>query len=129
GDSYQDIVARYFFPSDLGLVGITYKYGVIGVMLYLYMHCRIWVRLWSANLAAREATGRIDPLIWAMLMFMTAQTFNLALNPGLAYAQGITLGSLALALAGLRLVPANTPAPALAPPRNQYILEASLTQP
>jgi hypothetical protein len=25
-------------------------------------------------------------------MFMTAQTFNLALNPGLAYAQGITLG-------------------------------------
>ena len=121
GQSYQDIVAKYFFPSDLGLVGVTYKYGIVGVCLYLFMHGRIWLRLWSANMFQREANGQINPLLWALLMFMTAQSFNLALNPGLAYAQGITLGSLALALASLHL-----PAPTLfAPTSNHPILEAS----
>ena len=111
GQSYQDIVAKYFFPSDIGLVGVTYKYGIIGVCLYLYMHCKIWFRLWKSNIAIRETDGRINPLIWGMLIFITAQTFNLMLNPGLAYAQGITAGSLALSLASLHLVRCHGPRP------------------
>ncbi len=105
GQSYQDIVAPYFYPSDLGLVGTLYKYGVAGILLYLTMHARIWVALWRANLQVKAVSGRHDALLWALLMFMTAQTFNLMLNPGLAYAQGITLGSLAFALARLHTSP------------------------
>jgi hypothetical protein len=120
GDSYQDIVAKYFFPSDLGLVGVTYKYGFVGLVLYLFMHGKIWLRLWQANQRAREQDGRVDPLLWGFLLFMTAQTFNLALNPGLAYAQGITLGSLALSLASLRLVP--KPYAGVAPEKDHSIL-------
>ena len=101
GDSYQDLVAPYFFPSDLGLVGVAYKYGLLGTALYLFMHAKIWLSLWRANIAARQQSGSVEPLIWGLLIFMSAQTFNLVLNPGLAYAQGITLGSLALALAAL----------------------------
>jgi hypothetical protein len=107
GQSYQDIVAPYFYPSDLGLVGTCYKYGLVGIALYLGMHGKIWVNLWRANLAHRARTGRLEPLLWALLIFMTAQTFNLMLNPALAYAQGITLGSLALALARLSLTDSN----------------------
>lgn len=105
GDSYQDLVAKYFFPSDLGLVGTFYKYGLIGTILYLTMHVKIWRRLWQANIAYRSNYGRHNPLLWGFLIFMTAQSFNLALNPGLAYAQGITLGALALALASLHTLP------------------------
>lgn len=101
GRSYQDIVARYFFPSDLGIVGVAYKYGLVGTMIYLFMHTKIWLNLWRANLLSRACGNRLDPLVWAFLMFMTAQTFNLMLNPGLAYAQGITAGTLAMALARL----------------------------
>lgn len=125
GQSYQDIVAPWFYPSDLGLVGVTYKYGVVGVLLYLFMHFKILLALWSANIAHRERMGRIDPLLWALLMFMTAQSFNLALNPGLAYAQGITLGSLALALASLETFRHRAASPAtLAPAANHRILGA-----
>ncbi len=99
GQSYQDIVAPYFFPSDIGLVGTAFKYGIVGLVLYLCMHAKIWFALWQANIIHRERAGRHDPLLWALLMFMTAQTFNLMLNPGLAYAQGITVGTLAFALA------------------------------
>lgn len=126
GDSYQDIVAPYFFPSDLGLVGVTYKYGIAGVLLYLFMHGRIWLRLWQANIAVRETTGAGSPLLWGFLVFMTAQTFNLALNPGLAYAQGITAGTLAMALACLAITDTRTrrAAPGLAPRGNHTILGA-----
>ena len=132
GQSYQDIVARYFFPSDLGLVGVTYKYGILGVLLYLFMHGKIWRRLWAANLYWREYSGRIDPLLWGMLLFMTAQTFNLALNPGLAYAQGITAGSLALALASLHLPTSpreSRSGPGLARIASRSILLASTSNP
>lgn len=111
GQSYQDIVARYFYPSDLGIVGVAYKYGVVGAALYLFMHGKIWLNLWRANMVVRESQGRPDPLLWAFLIFMTAQTFNLMLNPGLAYAQGITAGTLALALARLTRFETNAPVP------------------
>jgi len=105
GQSYQDIVSPIFYPSDLGLVGTAYKYGLLGLVTYLFMHGKIWLTLWRSNLEYRARHAQHDPLLWALLMFMTAQTFNLLLNPGLAYAQGITLGSIALALAALHLQP------------------------
>lgn len=104
GESYQDIIAPYFFPSDIGIVGTAFKYGIVGLALYLWMHAKIWTSLWRANITACDRYGRHDPLLWALLIFMTAQTFNLLLNPGLAYAQGITLGALALALARFEIV-------------------------
>lgn len=107
GLSYQDIVAPYFFPSDLGMAGVAYKYGLVGVALYLFMHCKIWLSLWSANINGAGRDRQAGPLLWALLIFMTAQTFNLMLNPGLAYAQGITAGSIALALARLQQSSAN----------------------
>ena len=102
GRTYQDLFAFYFYPSDLGFIGITFKYGVIGACLYLYVHMTIWLRLLRGNWDYRAANaGRMHPLLWALLIFFTAQTFNLVLNPGLAYAQGITTGSIALALCGV----------------------------
>jgi hypothetical protein len=103
GRSYQDLVGSYFYPSDLGLVGTFYKYGLLGTLLYLFMHFKIWRSLWRANLSSRAGNTAPSSLLWGLLIFFTAQTFNLALNPGLAYAQGITLGSMALALACLHL--------------------------
>ena len=103
GSSYQDLVGSYFYPSDLGLVGTFYKYGLLGTLLYLFMHFKIWRSLWRANLSRNAGNTVPSSLLWGLLIFFTAQTFNLALNPGLAYAQGITLGSMALALAHLHL--------------------------
>ena len=103
GATYQDIVAPYFYPDDIGLVGTLYKYGAVGAFLYLYMHAKIWTRLWAANIKFIQVNGRINPQLWAIFMWLTALAFNLVLNPGLAYAQGITLASTGFALASLHL--------------------------
>ena len=101
GATYQDIVGRYFYPDDIGLVGTVYKYGFIGAALYLLMHFKIWRKLWLANICHVEQTGKINPLMWGLFIWLTALAFNLVLNPGLAYAQGITLASIGFALACL----------------------------
>lgn len=103
GKNYQSLFGKTFYPSDLGMIGTLFKYGALGLCLYLFMHFHIWRRLLQANAQYVNVFGEHKPLLWSMLIFFTAQTFNLVLNPGLAYAQGITLGSLSLALASLWL--------------------------
>jgi len=65
------------------------------------MHLKIWTRLWAANIRHIEIYGCINPLLWGVMMWLTALAFNLILNPGLAYAQGITLASMGFAIASL----------------------------
>ena len=108
GATYQDLVGKYFYPDDIGLVGTVYKYGLAGAGLYLFMHFKIWQRLWAANIHCLREQGRINPLLWGIFMWLTALAFNLVLNPGLAYAQGITLASIGFALATLYLDGAST---------------------
>jgi hypothetical protein len=103
GISYQDIVSPLFYVDDIGIVGTLYKYGAIGGFLYLYMHFKIWSQLWAANIRYTEVHGRLNPLLWGIFMWLTAMAFNLVLNPGLAYAQGITIASIGFSLASLHL--------------------------
>lgn len=103
GQTYASLFGPKFFPSDLGLVGITFKYGILGLLIYLYFHFSILVKLCKTNWQHLSEHGRSHPLIWALLIFFCAQTFNLVLNPGLAYAQGITVAAISVALSGLVL--------------------------
>lgn len=99
--TYAELFGAKFFPSDLGLVGVTFKYGLLGLSVYLFFHFGILFRLCRTNWLCIKNQGVVNPLIWAFLIFFCAQTFNLVLNPGLAYAQGITVASIAVALCGL----------------------------
>lgn len=35
GRTYQTLFARTFYPSDIGLLGVMFKYGFVGLCLYL----------------------------------------------------------------------------------------------
>ncbi len=96
--TYQDIFGPKFFPSDLGLVGITFKYGLIGLGLYLFFNFYVAARLLKVNWYYRKHYGRHNPVIWSLFVLMTALTINLILNPGLAYMQGLTTAAFALAM-------------------------------
>lgn len=101
GVSYGDLFGKKFFPSDVGLVGIAFKFGMVGLALYFFMHTLIFTRLWRANLATKQVFGRHDVILFALLVLIAQQTLNLVLIAGLAYAQGITTGALSIAYAKL----------------------------
>ena len=100
GATYQNLFGSTFFPSDLGLVGTAFKHGSVGLLSYLYLHFSILSKLWSTNWIL-QAGHAASPIIWACLIFFIAQSFNLILNPGLTYAQGITVASISIALTNL----------------------------
>jgi hypothetical protein len=108
GRTYHDLFSSTFFPSDLGLIGVMFKYGAVGTTLYLYCHFLTWGRLWRTNFLLRCHNGRHDPLLWGMLILMTSQTLNLPLISGLVHAQGITVASVAIAYCALQ-TPATKP--------------------
>ena len=96
--TYQDIFGPKFFPDDLGLVGITFKYGFIGLVLYVFFNFYVTVRLLKVNWHYRRRYGMHNPVIWALFILMTALSMNLVLNPGLAYMQGLTTAAFSLAI-------------------------------
>ncbi|MCF8004777.1 MAG: hypothetical protein K9L32_11370 [Chromatiaceae bacterium] len=96
--TYQDIFGPKFFPTDLGIIGTAFKWGFIGVGLYLFFNFFVLSRLMKVNWAYRKRYGTHNPVIWSLLMMMTALSLNLILNPGLAYMQGLTTASFAIAL-------------------------------
>ena len=67
------------------------------------MHSLIFIQLWKANISVKTQSGCHDVILFALLVLITSQTLNLVLIAGLAYAQGITTGSLSLAYAHLML--------------------------
>jgi len=99
--SYGQLMGPKFSPDDIGLIGITYQYGLIGLALYLYIHFLVLYRTWKINWEYRQIVGRHEPLVWGLFMWMCAQTFNLVLNPGLSSAKGITVAAIAFALCGI----------------------------
>ena len=96
--TYQDIFGPKFFPDDLGLVGITFKYGFIGLVLYVFFNFYVTMRLLKVNWHYRRRYGMHNPVIWALFILMTALSMNLVLNPGLAYMQGLTTAAFSLAI-------------------------------
>lgn len=99
--SYADIMGPKFFPEDIGLVGMTYQYGFIGITLYLFMHFYILVKLWQTNWEYRAIVGRHEPIVWGIFIWMSAQTLNLALNLGLAQSHGMTVAGAGIALCSI----------------------------
>jgi hypothetical protein len=66
-DGYKGVLGAYFYPSDIGLIGVLYMFGVVGFLLFLWQY-------WFAIKAARRLPIRIHtPLLDAtkgILLYM-----------------------------------------------------------
>ncbi|MDA9981346.1 hypothetical protein N9H39_01105 [Gammaproteobacteria bacterium] len=120
--TYQDVFGPKFFPSDLGIVGIMFKYGVAGALIYLIACPLILLKAARAHWMISALKGRPNPLFQSLTVFMTTMTLNIVLWPGLAYGQGLTTAAITLGLSACVLheyrervshspKPDNSPAP------------------
>jgi len=96
--TYQDIFGKKFFPSDLGLIGVTFKYGFIGITLYLFFNVFLFYRLMRMNWYYRYTYNRHNPLILSLFILLIAITINVLLNPVLIMMQGLTTGAIIVAI-------------------------------
>jgi O-Antigen ligase len=92
--SFQDLFGVQFFPQDVGLLGVAFKFGLVGTVLYLIIATWLVVSLlrvvWNPDggWAPRERT-----FVWAL--FVTCLTIIVAtpLQASFIYSEGIPIAA------------------------------------
>lgn len=64
---YQGVLQAYFYPTDIGVFGIVYMYGIVGLFLFL-------LQFWWARKYAKQSTQGADtpPMVDAVCAFLLA---------------------------------------------------------
>ncbi|MDM8536491.1 O-antigen ligase family protein, partial [Desulfobacterales bacterium HSG17] len=78
--SYQDLFGKKFFPSDLGIIGVAFKYGLVGVASFIFYNFYILYRLMRVNWLFRKLNGRHNPLIWSLFILSISLIINMILQ-------------------------------------------------
>ncbi|MBT8448580.1 MAG: hypothetical protein KJO69_02765 [Gammaproteobacteria bacterium] len=94
----QDLIWVYFSSDDIGIMGVAFKYGLIGTFVYLFFNFFILQRLIKTIWLYKRMYGHINPVMFSVLIVFLALFINLALNPALARIDGMTLGGFAIGL-------------------------------
>ncbi len=97
----QQIFWYKFFSADLGLIGILFKYGGIGAFVYIAFSVFLIRRMVVTNWHIKQAYGKINPVIFSLLIVYVAFTLNILLTPAFTYIPGITAGSFGIALTSI----------------------------
>jgi len=93
GISYADIFGKQFYPSDIGLLGVVFKYGVLGVGIYLYILVLLMYRSVTTNLYYVFYNKKINPLLMSLVIWMIGVSVNTILVPAFMDMKGLILVS------------------------------------
>jgi O-antigen ligase len=94
----QEIFWYKFFSSDLGIIGITFKYGFVGASVYVFFTFFLLQRLVRTLWLYKAAYGRLNPVLYSLTIIFIVLLINMILNPALGYIQGLTTASFAIGL-------------------------------
>lgn len=101
--SYQDLFGDGFYTADIGLLGVAFQYGVIGVILYVVLVGWLFVRLlgmkWSMD---DKASPEQNAFVWALLMVCIVFVFTSPLQAQFVYFLGTPIGAFAWGLLMVR---------------------------
>lgn len=97
----QDIFWYKFYSSDIGLIGTTFKYGIIGAAMYLLFSIYLISRMISTNWLYLAQYGDVNVIIFALMVVYIAFTINIMLTPVFTYIPGLTAGALGIALTSI----------------------------
>ncbi len=97
----QQIFWYKFFSADLGLIGILFKYGAIGAIVYISFSIYFIRRMVITNWLIKKSYGKINPVILSLLVVYIGFTLNILLTPAFTYIPGITAGSFGIALTSI----------------------------
>lgn len=97
----QTIFWYKFYSSDLGIVGILFKYGVIGASVYTVFSYYLIRRMIITNWMIRRRYGKFNPTIFSLLIVYLAFTINIILIPVFTYISGITVAAFGIALTSI----------------------------
>ncbi len=93
GISYQSLFGKQFYPSDIGFLGVCFKYGILGGCIYLYLLLLIMFRGVKTNWYYSYYKKRVNPLLMSLVIWVIGTSINTILVPSLMFMQGLMIGS------------------------------------
>ena len=90
-----------FYSADIGIVGIAFKYGIVGALLYLILEVTALVKAVRTNWLFRNQNGRINILLVAAVMKLVGDTLKFLLSVDYLYVEGVLLISIIFALTAI----------------------------
>ncbi len=94
----QDIFWYKFFSADLGIIGITFKYGFVGTSVYIFFALFLVQRMVKTIWLYKRAYGATNPVMFSLLILFLTLLINMILNPAYTYIQGLTTATFAIGL-------------------------------
>jgi O-Antigen ligase len=88
---------KYFFAVDIGLIGIAYRYGLVGALIYLIFVIYAFIALINTHFRFTKLKIKTNPLIFALLTVMVGQIFKYTLSVDFILVQGNTLAGIIIA--------------------------------
>jgi len=98
GVSYTSIFGKGFYPSDIGLIGLLFRFGIVGGMTYLFFVFYLLVRIVKVNWYFKFVFEQLNPVLWSLLIWMIGAVLNTWLKTEFAYIPGLMTGSLIIGL-------------------------------
>jgi len=99
--TFREIYFKYFFPTDIGLAGVAFKYGAVGLLLYLFFSFYILVRLVKTNWLHRKKYGASNLILVGLIILFISFIMNMVLSPALIQITGLVIASLSVSLTAI----------------------------
>lgn len=87
--SFQQLYGIGFFPSDIGIIGTLFRFGIVGVVLYLAWGIGLLSGLLGVHLS--DYVNKRDPAVWALLFTLLAMFVASLIQPILIDKEGIPI--------------------------------------
>jgi hypothetical protein len=98
GISYTDIFGKQFYPSDIGLLGVGFKHGIIGVGIYLYILVLLMYRCVTTNWYYVFYKKKKNPLLMSLVIWLIGVTIKTILVPAFMAMKGLIIASFIIGL-------------------------------
>jgi hypothetical protein len=94
----QEIFWYKFYSSDLGLIGVAFKFGISGALLYVALLLFTLKRAVTTNWLIIEHTGKANIFLVASIAKLITDLFNSLLSVHYIYIHGLAHAAIIIAL-------------------------------
>lgn len=97
--TFRDLFGEHFYPADIGIMGVIFQFGLVGLTLYALVTAWLCVSLIRTMWFY---AGRLSPpqkaFLWALLMTCLSFMFTSPLQARFIFGEGLFIGAFAWGL-------------------------------
>lgn len=100
--TYQDVFGAHFYPSDLGLLGVVFQWGLLGLLLYVaftvWLVVNLLKLLWAYTGNAGKIESREQLFLWVLFILCLTFAVTSPIQARFTKTEGLTIAAFSVGL-------------------------------